>query len=293
MDDRARSLAMLGVAIVAVVLAVVVLPPLMRPDRIDPPASGEPAPASGGLGGTLAVSGDRTGTLTLDRAVSADGFALGGRDGLVAFEGQPATIARIAFDGLEFYLDPEDCTYASDERDAASGLAPLEASCAGIGDVRDTAVITVEGTLRVPADQLGLRGDLPATGGEITLGNETLAFEEASLDLRRPAVLQTGPNSFERNPPVYPVSLSGRDGTLELEYDSTARELRLIGVELPDGGGNVEGESCAVFLRGLGELSPRVAVVEVALNCTAVEVEGIGNVPLAGTLVVDATGYRP
>lgn len=47
----------------------------------------------------------------------------------------------------------------------------------------------------------------------------------------------------------------------------------------------------------LGQLSPRVTVAEITVDCPAVELAGVGSVPLSGTLIVDiaelpASGLR-
>lgn len=260
----------------------------------------EPNTASG-VGGTLTITGDRTETLTLNREVTAPSYplagevvapsySLAGEDGRVFFEGQPAAVSQMQVDGLSFYLDPGDCEYTAGQRDDSTGLAPLGVSCAEISDVRDTAVVTVEGLLIMPAEQLGLRGSLQPTGGEVTVGDETLAFDAASLDLQRPEVIQEGVMTT-RNPTVYPLSVSGADGTLRFEFHFNASELRFTGIEISDRMGPVGDDGCEIEFRELGQLSPRVTVAEMTLECPAVEVEGVGPVPLEGTLVIDIAEF--
>lgn len=249
-----------------------------------------------GIGGVLAVSGDRATPLLLDRVVIEDAYSLAGDDGRIFFEGSPAMVSRIQLDGLSFYLDPEDCQHTVGERDESSGLVPLDLSCVAITDIRDTATLTLEGALRLPADQLGVRGNLPSTGGELAIGNETLSFAEAALDLRRPAVLETGRGNFSRNPPVYPVLLPAENGSLEFEYDSNASHLRLLRLDLSGVEGQVAND-CEILVRQLGQLSPRVTVAETTIDCPAVELAEVGSVSLSGTLIVDiaelpASGLR-
>lgn len=250
-----------------------------------------------GIGGVLAVSGDRATTLLLDREVLEDAYSLAGDDGRIFFEGSPAVVSRIQIGGLSFYLDPGDCERRVGELDDATGLAPLEVRCTGISDVRDTAVVTIEGTLRLPADQLGVRGDVPSTGGTVTVGDEMLTFAQASLDLRRPDILETGPNSFVRNPSVYPISMSGDDSTLHFEYDSNTSHIRLLQVDISGVEGQVVEDDCQIVTRQVGQLSPRVTVAEMTLECPAVVIAGVRSVPLSGTLIVDiaevpASGLR-
>jgi len=249
-----------------------------------PSAAEVVAPA--GIGGVLTVDGDRAASLLLDREVIEDAYSIAGNDGRIFFEGRPAMVSRIQLNGLSFYLDREDCQHTVGDRDASSGLAPLDLSCVGITDIRETATLTVEGTLRLPADQLGVRGDLPATGGELTIGNETLAFEQATMDLRRPAVVETGRGSYSRYPPVYPVVVSAENGSLQFEYDSNATHLRLLGVDVSGAEGRVEGD-CAISMRELGQLSPRVTVAEMTIDCPTVDLPEAGLISVSGTLVVD------
>lgn len=300
MREARRSLLVLAAAFSGVVALTMLLALVMAgspspepPGQPDGSAAGAvsamPAPASPGLLGGLTITGDRTRSLALDREVTGDQLTLAGDGGRVILAGQPATISRLQIDGLEFYLDPEDCGYSPGARDPESGLAPLGVTCVGLTDVRDTATITVEGTLRLPAEQLGLRGDLPSTGGRVAVADETLTFDEATMDLRRPDVLETGSNSFVRNPPVYPVPVIGDNGSLEFEFDSRQSSLRLMEVEIDGRVGAVDPEACSLSFRPLGELSPRVTVVEVALDCADVDVDGLGTVAVEGTVIVDVT----
>lgn len=282
-----------GVVAVTLFLALVIVPPSAETPR-PPDSSGAAAPAgSPGVLGGLTLTGDRTQSLGLDREIEGDRFTLTGDDGRVVLEGQPATISRLLIDGVEFYLDPDDCGYSPGARDPETGLAPLGVECVEVTDVRDTATVTVEGTLWLPADLVGSRGDLPSTGGQVSVGDETLTFAEATMDLRRPALVETGPNSFVRNPPVYRVPVIGENGSLEFEFDSLESILRLAEVEVDGRVGDIDPEACSLSSRHLDELSPRVTVVELTLDCPEVEVDGLGGVPLEGTVVIDVTAFPP
>ena len=302
-----QSLLVLSIAFAAVVVATLALTALLVGDSNPATAGqrdGEPSsapgvsgPAATGVGGVLAITGDRADALLLDREVVDDAYALLADGGRVVFEGTPATVSRIELDGLSFYLDPGDCDYSIGERDESSGLAALGVSCVAIGDIRETVMLSVEGSLRLPADRLGVRGELPATGGRLTIGDEILAFEQAAIDLRRPEVIETGRGSYSRYPPIYPVLLPAEHGALEFEYDSTLQHLRLVRVDVAGAAGRVEDGGCTIATRRLGQLSPRVTVVEMTLECAGVDLAGVGSVPLSGSLVVDvaelpATGLR-
>jgi hypothetical protein len=246
----------------------------------------EPEPAMGALGG-LMITGDRTLSLAVDREVDATRFTLGGPNGRIGFEGQPATISRLQVEGLEFYLEPDDCVHAPGERDPDSGLASLEVTCADIVDLRGSATVTAQGTLLLPGELLGLRGDLPQTGGEVSIGEETLAFSEASLDLRRPEVIETRPGFTTRNPTIYPVSIAGDDGRLTFEYNWELGALRLIEVELDGIVADVDPESCIIDFQVIGDVSPRASTGEMVLDCALASSQALGVVRLVGSLVVD------
>ena len=295
-----RSVLVIGSAFAGVVGATLLIaltmvgPNLPTSEKSDAPVAttairpGEPDPTAGALGG-LRITGDRSLSLAVDREVDEDRFTLAGPNGRIGFDGQPATISRLRVDGLEFYLDPEDCEYQPGERDPDTGLAPLEVTCSEISDIRDTATVTAQGTLFLPADQLGLRGDLPPSGGDVTAGDLTLTFSAASVDLRRPDVIETRPGFITRFPTIYPAPMVGDNGSLEFEYDWELRELRLLEVIVNGATGDVESEACALSYTEIGAVSPRVTTVEMTFECGDGSVEGLGGGPLTGTLIVDVT----
>lgn len=303
MADWFRSLVVLGSALVAVVattmgLAFAIVPDpaaSSQEDREVRIATGTPevvhvGEEGGGpslLGGTLTVTGDRSGTFRLTREVLDGPYALAGDDGRIFFEGRPPTISRIQFDGLEFFLDPGDCDLTAGERDDATGVAPLEVRCPEIEDLRDTAVLSLEGTVGVAADLLGLRGDLPDSGGEVTVGQQTLAFDHAFLDVS-PVPAFGGGGGFG-------TYLPASDGGLYFAYDFRSHELELTGLQLQGGFGPSEAlelpeGGCDVHLRRIGVLNPRVTVFEMSVSCAEVELEDIGSVRVDGTLIVDIAG---
>lgn len=306
MFEWLRSLVVLGTAFGAVVVTTLALSFAIVPDtassaQVDRDvrlATGSPevreigaAPTDGapivGAGGTLTVTGDREGTLRVDREIIEGGpYSLAGDDGRIFFEDRPITPSRIQFEGLEFFLDPDDCTVTAGGRDEATGTAPLQLSCTEIEEVRGAAVVTVEGTLRVSADMLGLRGDLPQSGGTVTIGEETLAFDSAFLEVApRPAIGGTGALRTATYLPAH-------DGGLYFAYGFQTHELELVGLQLQGGFGPSEAvqvpeDWCDLNLREIGVLNPRVIVYEMTLRCPAIEFEGIGPLPVEGILIVE------
>lgn len=297
------AIALTGVATLTLLLAAVIVgdrtPALGNRDAVAPEDGRATQPIGAGAvgtgpGGTVTVTGDRSAEAVFDREVRDPEYSLTSNGSRIFFAGQPARVARIQIDGLEFYLDPDDCAVTPTGDDTFAGLVLVELACANVTDIRETATVTLEGMLRLSADQLGLRGGLPESGGQVTVGDETLGFDVASLDLQRPAVVQTGPNSFERDPRVYPVSIEARGAALHFEYDSDAVSLRLIGVEAEGLSGTAHGGDCVIGAEQLGALSPQVTVVALTVQCSDLL---LGSQPepvsVEGVIVVDVTAYPP
>ncbi|MBW3612851.1 MAG: hypothetical protein KY392_03195, partial [Chloroflexi bacterium] len=247
-----------------------------------PPASAHaPIPSTpvqpGAVGGTLVVTGDREGTMVLGRETTQDRYGLVGANGRILFEGDPPTVARVQYDGLEFFVDPDECTVIPGERHDPSGVAGADIRCEAIEDVRGGGVIGLRGRIGVAADLFGLRGDLPPSGGIVAVGDERLVLEEAQLDLGpRPAI--AGEQGFR---------LAADAGFLHLAYDPEGHEISLLGVQLDGPVAEIPDGACSVITRPLGVLNPRVTVVEMTLQCSAVQVEGLGTVPVEGSVIVD------
>lgn len=292
-NDWFRSLGVFGTAFAAVVVftmgsATAIVPsPDGAPSAIDATPS-PPAPAPepstpmqpGAVGGTMIVTGDREGTLVLERETTEDRYGLVGPQGRILFGGDPPTVARVQYDGLEFFVDPDECTVTPGERHDPSGVAGADIRCEAIEDVRGGGVIGLEGEVGVAADLFGLRGDLPPSGGTVAVGDEALVLDEAQLDLGpRPTI--AGEQGFR---------LAADAGFLHLAYDPQGHELSLLGVQLDGPIAYVPDGACSVTTRPLGTLNPRETVVEVTLQCSEVEVEGRGPVPVEGSIIVDVAG---
>ena len=293
MNDWFRSLSILGIAFGGVVvltfgLAAVIVPGASGSAR--GPGFAPDTSASGGdpvagpitaIGGTLVVSGDREGRLVLDREEVGERYALSGRDGRVTFEaGSPLTVAQITYDGLDFFVDPGDCELTPGERDDPSGVAGAHVVCEDIEDVRDNGVVTFQGEVGVAADLLGLRGDLPESGGTLELGDETLTFEFAAMTIP----------SNARFSGIFAGTLydPGTQTALNFTYDPqnhamVLSELQYAGrqpVQLP-------ASACSVTTNDIGLLNPHTHVAEMSVRCAAIEVPELGTVPLEGTLIVE------
>lgn len=293
-----RSVTLLGLGFVGVVAGTLGLAALLVPAPAassqdggarSPGASGAavlPPPSSGipGLGGTLAVTGDREGTFVLTRESVEGNYALVGSEGRIAFAGQPVEVTQLSYDGLDFFPDPGDCTITTGNLDDAIGIGFAELSCVDLADIRETGVITIEGTLGLPVDRLADR-ELPFTGGSIAVGDETWAFEFAYLFLWQQPVISGFTNANME------LADEAQGTSLYFFYDIQTHRTTVSGalrdgetIEFPDG-------ACGLQREELGRPNPRTITVELTIECPSVEVPGLGAVPIIGTVVVDELEY--
>ena len=296
MNDWLRSVTVLGlgfgvVVLVTLELAILILPsppgpaqardgrPPAVPVIVEAPEVEDGVPTR--LGGTLMVSGDREGTFTLDRQSTDGRYGLIGDDGRIFFANDPLAVEQMNFDGLSFFPEPDECTITPGELNEAIGVAGADLECIDVADVRGNGVLTIAGRIGLPADLLGMRGDLPTTGGTVDIGGETLVFTDAVLDIGpRPAIVGASP---------YRMQLVDEDnGTvLSFAYDLQTHRLVLANVERDGMDQDVIADACSIATRELGRLNPRVAIIEMSLQCAEVEVPGLGPVAIAGSVIVE------
>jgi hypothetical protein len=292
MTDWFRSLSVLGIAFAGVAgltfgLAALIVPgaagSAQGPVAPSPDASGQlPVPTTSGpitaIGGVLQVTGDREGTLLLDREMTDQGYALAGEDGRIFLAGSPVEVERIAYDDLEFYLDPGDCELEPGERDDPTGVAGVAITCTGISDVRDGGVVSLAGTLGVSADVLGLRGDLPPSGGTVQIGDEAIEFPFASF-------LMGTSSSFQ---PSGGFLFSDDDRTLlHFDYDPQTHALGLETIEIDGDQTQIDPGTCSLSYTPLGRLNPRTTTQEMTIECPSVRLASGETVRVGGTIVGD------
>ena len=291
MNDWFRSISVLGMAFVAVVTVTIGLAGVIVPSGDGPPAAnvdatrdaaapsatpGTPAQPTG-VGGTLTVTGDREGQLVLDRETTQDRYGLVGPDGRILFDG-PEALARIQYDGLEFFLDPDDCAVEPGARHDPTGVAGAHVRCDDIDDVRDNGTISLEGTVGVAADLFGLRGDLPETGGSLRLGDETLTFEHARFTLVPFAGAFAGQLVDETHDPPAAIGFG---------YDPQTHAISVGEVQFA--GDTAIASGCSVGEEPIGLLNPHVRVVELTIRCDAVEIPTLGTVSLDGSVIAEVS----
>jgi hypothetical protein len=292
MPDWFRSAAVLGaafvtVAVVTIGLAALIVPnPAVSAQGSQPPAAGGGPGPSGdpstvtAVGGTLAVSGDREASFTLDRESVRDRYALEGEDGRIIFEGEPLSVGQISYDGLEFFLDPTDCTVTPGERHDPTGVAGAHVRCEEIADVRDNGVITLDGTVGIAADLLGLRGDLPESGGTVAVGDESFTFGFAAMTIPSGANIPTG---------IYAGTLFDpeSEAVISFSYDPQTHAMVLSEIAYAGDVVQVPAGACSVNAEEIGLLNPHTRVADMTVYCAAVDVPSPGTVPVDGSLVVE------
>ncbi len=303
MSDWLRSTTVIAITFVAVVVVTLGLATVLVPRAgvAAPPgelaASGapgesaaagplEPEPTDGipRVGGALAFSGDHSGTLELTRDSLEGAYGLLGSNGRMTLEGQPGVITQISFDGWEFFPDPEQCTIVAGDADAQLGLASAEIACTELVEIRDKGVVSVAGTINLPADRAGPR-PLPATGGTAAVGDEAWTFDQAFLvTWTQPVVVGQDAYAME----LVDVATGAR---LLFGYDANAHRMTVGAVERDGQAVDVPADACALEREMLGKPNPRDIAAEIAITCPAVEVPGLGVVAIEGTVVVDELGY--
>ncbi|MGI8829696.1 MAG: hypothetical protein ACR2I5_08020 [Candidatus Limnocylindria bacterium] len=297
MHDWLRSLTVLGVGFVGVVtvvlgLAVVIAPgPAVSVQDTDPTPS-EALAATGNIvadptevGGRLSVSGDIQEDFMLTHDTIDGRYGLEGDDARIFFVGDPPEIEQMNLGPLSFFPDPDECTITPGSLNAAIGVATAQLQCEEIADVRGNGVVTIIGTLRLAGDVVGLRGDLPLSGGEVDVADETLVFAEAYLFVERGQFVS--PNAFAQR-----ITTSDGASWLMFDYDPNSGVLTLSDVTLDGHHGtfiDLGEEGCPVATQEIGQLNPRVNVVELSFDCPAVDVEDLGSVVVRGSLIVEQT----
>jgi hypothetical protein len=290
-NDWFRSLSVLGIAFVGVValtfgLAALIVPgaagSAQAPALPTPDASGRVPVAPDGpittIGGLLAVTGDREGTFVLDREATDQGYALSGEQGDVHFGGDPLGVERISYDGLEFYLDAGDCELEPGDRDDQTGVAGATIRCEDIEDIRDGGVLSLEGTVGVSADVLGLRGDLPPSGGTIEIGDEAYEFPFAVLTLGIPSGFQpAGGFLFNEEGRVI----------LHFDWDVQSHALSFENVEIDGVGTEIDRGACTLSYEPIGRLNPRTNTAELSVECPAIQMASGETVRIGGTIIAD------
>jgi hypothetical protein len=304
MKGMPRSLAVLAVTFAGTVAITVGLTMIIVQDRATSTADSTPTPfpsiAVGAVptqtGGSLVVSGDRDAGFRLDRdsyevAVNPDferGFArveygrfdLIGESGAVHFEHDPLRVAQIDFEAMVFYPDPDECTITPGELNPAIGVASAHLTCPELTDIRDAGTVTIDGGIALPADMLGMRGDLPPPGGRVEVGRRTLEFSDGRVLVQDVTIVDS-----ERQP----LFLYGDDETSSIgfERDPERGDLYLTYLVVDEELFELDDDACELSLSELGQLNPITTVLDLSIRCDEVDLGEHGVVTIDTSFVLD------
>lgn len=294
MNDWLRSLVVLaisfaGVVVLTVGLALLIVPASVGssevPDEAASGASGTPTPVADldalptAAGGTLTVTGDREALLVVDRESTDGQYGLVGDDARIFLGGDPLAVIQMNLDGLSFFPEPEACTITPGRHNQEIGLASAQVVCEDLADIRDSGTVNVEGVLAIAADMLGMRGDLPPSGGSLAFGSETLSFTEAWL--------------FPFSGPVMAgderTNMGLVDGTtgLYFTYDLHTHDTALAFIEIDGAATEVPAAACTIETREIGKVNPRNTLVEMSIRCPSVQLPDRGPIVIEGTVIVE------
>ena len=304
MSRLSRSLVMLGITFatsLAITVGLVIVVVQDRGTSFDG-ASETPIPSIGvGIvpartGGSVTVAGARNATFTMDRdsydvsiipdfergfaRVEFGRFGLLGEDGAIWLGTDPLVIEQIDYDGLTFYPDPDDCTLTPGELNPALGVASAGLDCPELEDLRGGGTIALDGGVALPADLLGLRGDLPPPGGRIELGDRTLEFTDGRMLVQNVLTDDT-----ERQP----LFLYGRDdvSSLGFERDPETADLYLTYLVIDEELFDIPDDACQVGAEDLGLANPITTAQELTIRCDALDLGELGVVAVDAMLVID------
>lgn len=292
MSNWVRSLSVLGAAFAGVVVITLGLASLIvsgagstaQGEATPSPDASVTPPNSGGgpvtaVGGALAVTGDREASFIVDReATDNEGYFLAGEDGRIIFSGDPLAVERVSYDGLEFYVDEGNCTLTPGERHDPTGVAGAHVLCEEIDDIRDGGTISVEGTVGISADLLGLRGDMPPTGGVLEIGEREIEIPFVVLNLGSPRDF-VAPGGFL-------VSDDGRV-IVQIEYDFQTHGLELAVIELDGDQTDIPSGACSMSTETIGRLNPHTTTADLTIECQSLELASGETVRVGGTFIAD------
>lgn len=248
------------------------------------------APADGlsptAEGGVLEVSGDRSGRLALTHPASMNASSLEGDDGRLTFgQSEGLFVDQIVYEGLDFFPEAGECEVTVGEIDTQIGIAPVWISCVDITDLRDTATITIEGTVGLSGTHIAVvRDQLPPAGGTVTLvgGVEaTLSIYWASWDEYDPDMF-VGPA-----PPVAAFGDEAGNNHFAWAPGEEPDELTLVEMTLDNRTFEVEPGRCVIGTERLGVLSPETSLDQATIDCPDLEIGDLGIVGLTGSVVFE------
>jgi hypothetical protein len=241
---------------------------------------GDPVAGIPGLGGELTVTGDLEGTFVFNRPTDGPGYGLSSGNGRIFFDGSPLAVVQMNLDGLSFFPEPGACAITPGNLTNAIGIGRAELICDELSDIRGNGEIAVSGSIGLPLDLLATR-ELPLPGGTVTVGAETWTFDDATLEAwQMPLIGGTRSYNLE-------LVDETTGAALDVTFDVETRALTLVNVVRDGADATLGGDGCALESHELGQLNPRTTVIELSIDCVAVEEPGLGAVPIRGKLIVE------
>lgn len=280
-----------GIVMAAVIgLGAVILPdpPNLTPiGEQDPPS---PPPLTR-VGAVLEVSGDRPGVFDLTGGFSEGQFRLADGRGnsllLGTDPGSGAYLRQATYDGLNLFLDRDQCEIDLSETDPTIGLARFSLHCEDITDVRDTATLTLSGLVDLPLRVAFPDGRYDG-GGAVTVTGD-IDTEIIVWNTGRPL----GPDGAAAGFWIGGAS-SDDSHFIAIEIDlhpDTGRYVRYIEV---DGMHQFERPECRLDTELIARVEPHVNLVAYEIECRDItDVDGELTITLAATVRVDEWVVTP
>lgn len=233
------------------------------------------------IGGDLTITGARDGTMTFDGVASGPSYGFDSAKGNIFFETDPLSISQMAYDGLAFFPEPEDCTTTTGGHNEEIGLVAVRIECAELTDIRDNGSITVDGYVALPADMV-IELDLPDPGGTVTVGDST--FEPVDPVLFIGPVLED-PGHEPEDIGLWLSSDDLEGPTVFLRYSESSKSLAVARVFYNRGIAEVDPGECDTETVEIEVINPQSSVMEVSFSCDSVEVSSHGAIVVEGDVV--------
>lgn len=239
--------------------------------------SAVPQEAPSSPGGTVQLSGDRDLTVTFDEShggpqedsrynLDANGDSLM----LSTDPDEGLHLDQATMDGLNFFLDPDDCSFTEVGLSEETGLTTLEISCPEIDDVQGNNTLSVEGHIYVPIliafpDRYPTGGTVTVTGDyDVELDMEGAfwnVFHERDFQSHEITSTNHSFNSFEFDDTGATRGLAfgvSDDGEVTLDTVS------------PDFEATIAVDPCPVTVEELGKVGPYTDYLEITIDCPQV-----------------------
>lgn len=231
------------------------------------------------IGGEIEITGAREGSVTLTEDFSSDGFGLSDSRTKMFLEGNPTQITQMSYDGLAFFPEPEECEFTPGAQNEEVAIVTVQISCPQLTDIRDNGSIAVEGFLALPVI-VALDLDIPDLGGTVTVGDE-------SWDI--PGGMHFGNYTSPDGETRTGLNLLDEDfsKSVFMAHNPDSGEYTVSEVNYQGASTEVAPDQCTTEAEELAAVSPTQSYWQVTFTCDVVQVAGLGEVPVEGTVVFE------